>query len=370
VSLVDGTKPVRRGEELDVEALRRYLAEPFAKETGARLGELAVEQFPSGHSNLTYLLRATRVDGGEPVELVLRRPPFGNKVKSAHDMGREFRILSRLSAPEGGLAPYDKAPRPILHCEDEGVLGAPFYVMRRIRGTILRRKSFEDPRLDEATVRAMSSAFVEALVELHALPWEAMGLGEIGKPDGYVERQVRGWTQRYADAKTDDIPEVEEAARWLAANLPVSPAPTLIHNDFKYDNLVLDPDDLGKVRGVLDWEMSTVGDPLMDLGTALGYWVEASDPEPIKAFAFGPTFVPGSPTRRELAEAYGERTGRDLSNLVFYYVFALFKTAVVAQQIYARFKKGLTEDARFAAMILGVRLLSESAVRSIASRSI
>ncbi len=369
MSEIDGAKPVRQGEELDLAALERYLAGPFEAAFGRALERVRIEQFPSGHSNLTYLL-SVETSGGDPVELVLRRPPFGNRVKSAHDMGREHRILSRLSRPEGGVAPWDKAPRPILLADDESVLGAPFYVMERVRGTILRRKSASDPRLDAETARRLSVAFVDALVELHALPYERMGLADLGKPEGYVERQVRGWTKRYADAKTDDIPEVEAAAAWLIEHLPASPPATLIHNDFKYDNIVLDGEDLVKVRGVLDWEMSTIGDPLMDLGTSLGYWVEATDPEPIKAFAFGPTFVPGSFTRREVAELYAERTGRDVSNLVFYYVFALFKTAVVAQQIYARWKAGLTKDPRFGAMIVGVRLLAEGAVKAMDAQSI
>lgn len=369
MSAIDGTKPVRAGEEVDAEALKRFLAEPFEARFGAALSSVAVEQFPSGHSNLTYLLRA-RPKSGDDVELVLRRPPFGNKVKTAHDMGREYRILSRLSAPEGGLPPYDKAPRPLLHTDDESILGAPFYVMERIRGTILRRKSADDERLDTTILPKLSASFVDALVELHALPYAEMGLGDLGKPEGYVERQVRGWTQRYADAKTDDIPHVDEAARWLAEHLPPAQKATLIHNDFKYDNMVLDPDDLTRVVGVLDWEMSTIGDPLMDLGTALGYWVEATDPEPIKTFAFGPTYLPGSFSRREVAARYAEQTGRDLSHLVFYYVFALFKTAVVAQQIYARYARGLTTDARFAMMIMGVRLLSESAVNAIATQKL
>lgn len=352
---IDRAKAPRAGEELDVAALERYLTTALPEEVA---GPVGVDQFPSGHSNLTYLIRAKR-PSGDDLELVLRRPPFGNVVKTAHDMGREHKILA-------ALAPvWKKAPRPLVHCEDESVLGAPFYVMERRTGIILRRKMPEG-LFDAAAVGKLAEAFVDTLVELHELPYRDIGLGDLGKPEGYVERQVTGWAKRYEAAKTDDIPEVERAVAWLSANMPKSPPATLIHNDFKYDNIVLDPNDPTRITGVLDWEMSTVGDPLMDLGTALAWWVESKDPAPLQQFAFGPTNVPGSPTRREIAEAYASRR-KDISldDIRFYYAFSLFKNAVVAQQIYARFKKGLTKDERFAAMIFGVRLLSEGAVRAI-----
>lgn len=353
---IDAAKAPRKGEELDLVALEAYLAR-------ARPGEVAsplvVEQFPSGHSNLTYLLKAASPGGGE-IELVLRRPPFGNVVKTAHDMGREHKILSALSKV------WDKAPRPLLHCEEEGVIGAPFYVMERRRGIILRRKMPAGLTMSEAETAALGESFVRTLVELHELDYRAVGLGDLGKPEGYVERQVTGWAKRYEAAKTDEIPEVDRAAQWLARHIPASPAPTLIHNDFKYDNLILDPSDPTRITAVLDWEMSTVGDPLMDLGTALAWWVESKDPAPLQEFAFGPTNLPGSPTRLQIAEAYAKaRPVVSLENIRFYYAFSLFKNAVVAQQIYARYKKGLTQDARFAMMIFGVRLLSEAAVRAI-----
>lgn len=344
----DPTRPMRPGEELDVERLRAYLTEHLPGFSG----DLSVEQFPSGHSNLTYFLR----DGER--ELVLRRPPFGSKVKTAHDMGREHRILSRLCRV------YPPAPEPLLYCDDTSVLGAPFYVMKRIRGIILRRSPPKELTLDPSTVRKLSESFVDNLVALHAIDFEGIGLGDLGKPTGYVERQVTGWTKRYADSRTDDIPAVDEMAAWLAAHMPPEGGAALIHNDYKYDNIILDPVDVTKIVGVLDWEMSTLGDPLMDLGTALGYWVEAGDPDEVRGFAFGPTFLPGSMTRRELAERYAERTGASLEHLLFYYCFALFKTAVVAQQIYYRYRQGLTRDERFAAFIIGVRVLSDSALRA------
>jgi aminoglycoside phosphotransferase (APT) family kinase protein len=344
--LIDGTRAVRSGEELDVVALERYLGAHVA---GAK-GPVVVEQFPSGHSNLTYLLRA-----GD-LELVLRRPPFGNRVKTAHDMGREYSILSKLHAV------YPPAPEPLAYCTDESVIGAPFYVMRRVRGIILRRRVPEGLSLSESQVHAMCESFVDNLATLHAVDYRAAGLGDLGKPEGYVMRQVTGWTKRYADAKTDDIEAVDRIARWLAERIPSESGAALIHNDYKFDNLVLDPSDPRRIIGVLDWEMSTIGDPLMDLGTALSYWIQESDSDAMKLLPFGPTNLPGAMTRAELASRYFEKTGRAPTDLRFYYCFALFKTAVVAQQIYYRFHKGLTQDERFASMIMGVRLLAERAV--------
>lgn len=348
--LIDDTRPVRPGEELDLDRLRGYLQAHLLADSSA---EIEIEQFPRGHSNLTYLVRR-----GER-EYVLRRPPFGSRVKSAHDMGREHRVLSRL-APV-----YAKAPRPVLFCDDTAVLGAEFYLMERVRGVILRKDPPAGLDIDEPLARGLSEMLVTTLAELHAVDYQAAGLGDFGKPAGYVERQVSGWTKRYAGSRTDDIPAVDEVARWLAAHLPPDAAPALIHNDFKFDNLVLDPDDLTRARGILDWEMSTIGDPLMDLGTLLCYWVESGDPPLMHEIRFGPTHLPGMMTRAELAARYGERSGRDVSNVAFYYAFGLFKTAVVAQQIYYRYKQGLTRDPRFAAMIMGVRALAEKARQTI-----
>lgn len=348
MSVLDATRPVRAGEELDAAALSAYLE----AELGPG-GDLGVEQFPGGHSNLTYLVRW----GG--AEYVLRRPPFGSKVASAHDMGREHRILSRLGPA------WAPAPTPVAFCDDEAVLGAPFYLMQRLRGVVLRKQLPAGLALDEDTARAVSASLVDTLVELHDLDYAAIGLGDLGKPEGYVRRQVEGWTRRYAGSRTDDIPVVDEVARWLAAHLPESGAPALIHNDFKLDNLVLDPDQLPRVVGVLDWEMSTVGDPLMDLGTALCYWVETSDPQPLQMARFGPTTEAGMMTRREVADRYAERSGRDLDQVVFYYAFGLFKTAVVAQQIYYRFHQGHTSDPRFASFLYAVRVLAEQAASAI-----
>jgi aminoglycoside phosphotransferase (APT) family kinase protein len=331
--LQDSSRAVRAGEELDLAQLEPYLRSHFP-DLG---GELVVKQFPSGHSNLTY-----SVSLGEK-EMVLRRPPFGSKVKSAHDMGREYLVLARLH----GAYP---APRPLLHCTDESVLGAPFYIMERVRGVIIRRNLTPGLELTPDIARKLSESFIDRLAGLHRLNYTALGLGELGKPQGYLERQVRGWIERYSGSKTHDLPEVEPLSAWLHAHMPAQSEATLVHNDYKFDNMVLDPEDITQVKAVLDWEMCTLGDPLTDLGTALAYWVDPGDPPDMQMVRWGPTIVPGMLSRAQLAQRYAERTGRDLSQIVFYYVFAMFKVAVIIQQIYYRYFHGLTKDERFASL--------------------
>jgi aminoglycoside phosphotransferase (APT) family kinase protein len=347
MTLEDQPRAVRHGEELDLPALEAYLARELP---GG--GAVTVEQFPGGHSNLTYL-----VHRGDDA-FVLRRPPFGAKVKSAHDMGREVAVLSKL-APV-----YDRAPRVLAYCPDEAVLGAPFYLMERRRGVILRKELPPGLELDPATARRLCDLLVDALADLHAVDYAAAGLGEFGKPAGYVERQVRGWTERYANAQTDDIPAVGEVAAWLDAHRPTDGAPALIHNDFKFDNVIFDAG-LTTITGILDWEMATIGDPLMDLGTSLAYWAQADDPAMFQKLLFGPTTRPGMRHRDEVAARYLARRDATTDHLVFYYAFGLFKTAVVAQQIYSRYAKGVTKDARFAVFIHGVRGLVDQARAAI-----
>jgi aminoglycoside phosphotransferase (APT) family kinase protein len=345
----DQAAAVRPGEELDTSKLQTYLDQHLP----GLHGPISVAQFPAGHSNLTYLLRI-----GER-ELVLRRPPFGAKIKTAHDMGREYRILSHL------VEVYPRVPRPLLYCQDESVLGAPFYVMERLTGVILRASAPQGLELSPALMRGLSENFVDNLVEIHGVDYEAAGLGELGQPAGYVKRQIEGWTRRYHNARTDGVTHVEQVAAWLAEHMPPEAGAALIHNDYKYDNLVLDPHDLSRIVGVLDWEMATVGDPLMDLGTTLGYWIDADDPEEIRAMSFGLTTLPGNLSRRELVQRYAAQSRHDLSNVLFYYVYGLFKIIVIVQQIYARYKTGLTQDQRFAMMIYIVRLLAQVAVLAI-----
>ena len=332
---IDQAGAIRQGEELNIPHLEPYL---LANIEGAS-GTLSVDQFPGGASNLTYLITL-----GDQ-QLVLRRPPFGKKIKSAHDMGREYRVLSALSKS------YGKAPQPLLYTEDESVIGAPFYVMERVQGVILRSPTGPASLLSEQQVGAIAESLVDSLVELHALDYQTVGLGNLGKPEGYVERQVQGWTKRYFKAKTDDFPAIEKVAAWLDAHRPENSGTTLIHNDYKHDNVVLDANDLTKIIAILDWEMCTIGDPLMDLGTTLAYWYDEGDPELLKMMTgMNPSSLAGNPSRSELIQLYAEKSGRNVGDFVFYYAYGLFKIAVVVQQLYFRYKGGYSKDKRFAKM--------------------
>jgi aminoglycoside phosphotransferase (APT) family kinase protein len=352
------TRPVRAGEELDPGPLEAWIRERLPDLPDA---PLEIEQFPGGHSNLTYLLRF------RDREIVLRRPPFGSKVKTAHDMGRELRVLSHLQGY------YPKAPRTLAGCDDSSVIGAPFYLMERVRGVILRdQRPPAGLDLSPERMRTLSEAVVDGLAELHGVDYRAAGLGDFGKPDGYLERQVAGWRQRWEGSRTDEVPDIERAAAWLSSHLPPGrplAESALVHNDYKYDNVVFAPD-LSKIVAVLDWEMATLGDPILDLGTSLGYWIDPDDDPALRMLPAGPTTLPGNLRRVEVVERYARATGRDVSDIVFHYVFGLFKIAVIAQQIYYRFKQGLTQDPRFAAMLPAVRLLGRTAVQAIDKRRI
>jgi aminoglycoside phosphotransferase (APT) family kinase protein len=353
VDHLDEPSPVRADSTFDLGAFGVWLrarVSDFA-------GEPEVLQFGRGYSNLTYLVRS----GAR--ELVVRRAPPGVSIKSAHDMGREFRILSALATVWG------RVPRPIGYCEDPAVIGTPFYVMERVKGVILRGRVPDGLVLDAATMRSVSEAACDTLAEIHGIDWRAVGLGELGKPLGYVERQVRGWADRWRKARTDDVSNMEKLGAWLEEHRPPESGATLVHNDFKYDNIVLAAD-LSRVVAVLDWEMATIGDPLMDLGTALGYWVQADDPPVFQVMLFGPTNLAGNLTRVELVERWSRATGRDATNILFYYAFALFKLAVVAQQLYKRWVDGLTKEERYAVMLEGVRALAMGALVAIDKRRI
>ncbi|HMQ02604.1 MAG TPA: phosphotransferase family protein [Pyrinomonadaceae bacterium] len=312
------------------------LGEYLASRIGGGSPEISVRQFPGGSSNLTYLITL----GDE--EFVLRRPPFGNTVKTAHDMRREFDVLSKLSAV------YGPAPKPLLFCEDDSVIGSEFYVMERRRGLIIRGTAPAEMEDSPEVQRSVCRAFIRNFADLHSLDYAAAGLGDLGRPEGYPRRQVEGWTKRYFAAKTDEHPELEAAIEWLNSNIPAETGASLVHNDYKFDNVMLDPDDLTRITAVLDWEMVTIGDPLMDLGTTLGYWMSRDVGEEMMRMPFNPRVLMENISRRQLAEMYAEASGRDVSNILYYYVFGTFKIAVICQQIYARFVKGLTKDQRFA----------------------
>ncbi len=412
------TKAVRKGEEIDIDSLRTYLkGQPSVPD-----GEIEVEQFPGGSSNLTYLIRLGRM------EFVLRRPPFGNTVKSAHDMQREFDVLTKLSAV------YEPAPRPLLFCKDQTVIGSEFYLMERRQGLIIRGKipgthpqseppavagglssdtvthesvggnasvnerakpSDHDP--DFSGTQSVSSShrvnsphvskgsatpprtlendhnlrldvcrsFIQNLADLHSLDlWDAK-LETLGKPDGYNRRQVEGWTKRYFAAKTGEVLELESTIAWLNENIPNESGASLIHNDYKFDNIMLDPSNLTRITAVLDWEMVTIGDPLMDLGTTLGYWIDRDAPDWLLTMPFNPRVLMENITRQDLVDMYANALGHAVPNMLFYYVFGTFKIAVIAQQIYARYVKGFTKDARFATFDKFVAALGRIAARAI-----
>lgn len=348
-TLLDQTAPVRAGEELDIARLEPYLRDALSIDDGP----FELEQFPGGHSNLTYAIRI----GND--EFVLRRPPFGSKVKSAHDMGREYTILSHIHDV------YGPAPEPLVYCEDESVIGAKFYLMRRLRGVILRAKKPEGISVTPDDVRAACRGLMTNLADLHAVDWKTAGLDTLRKEGQFVARQVDGWGRRYDGSQTDDIPNVTEVFEWCKARVPQDCGAVLIHNDYKFDNIILDANDYSKVIGVLDWEMATIGDPLFDLGVALGYWVNPDERDEVGTSRCFLTDEAGSMTRSELADIYAERSGRSVGNLHWYYVFALIKLAVVLQQIYYRYYHGHTSDERFAPMIDSVRALARQAAASI-----
>ena len=295
-----------------------------------------VEQFPGGHSNLTYHLRFGSA------ELVLRRPPFGPVAPTAHDMAREFRWLSALHPV------FPLAPRVYVLCEDASVIGSVFYVMERRHGIVVRHEEPPQIKGRPDVRRGVGLALVDALAQLHAVDIERAGLAHLGKPSGFVERQVRGWSDRWHRSKTSDVPEMEALAAWLVEHLPPNPPrATVVHGDFKLDNLMLDSDDPAHIVGVFDWEMAALGDPLVDVGILLAYWVPNAPPQQRDALTTVTT-LPGWITPAELVERYALRSGRDLSTLRFFEVFALFKIAVVIQQIFFRFVNGQTDDPRFA----------------------
>lgn len=334
-----------QGDSLQFQKLIPYLQEQL----NLPAADIQIQQFPSGFSNLTYLLKS-----GDQ-EFVLRRPPVGANIRSAHDMSREFKVLSLLKPC------YPLVPTPLLYCDDETILGAPFYVMERVKGVILRKQPPKGVTLTPEMMRQLSETTADQLASLHQLPLEH-GLQDLGKPQGYIQRQVEGWSARYRKAETDRVINMNLTAEWLQHNQPLYDNPAFIHNDFKYDNLVLNPADLSQVLAVLDWEMATVGDPLMDLGTSLGYWAEAQDPTALK---YNLTWLPGNLNREELVARYAAQSGRDTSNILFYYVFGLFKIGVIVQQIYARYKKGIAHDPRFAALIHVLHACADNAQKAI-----
>lgn len=343
------TVPLTTEEHLDIAVLNQYL-----HRHAPEVGEIKnITRFTGGYSNLTYCLQT------DNKEYVLRKPPVGANIKSAHDMGREFRALSLLKPH------YAKVPAPVVYCESTEVIGSPFYVMEKLSGIILRAGNAPKMYIPAETLKALSASLVDNLVTLHALDIKTTGLDQLGKPEGYVQRQAEGWVKRYYTAETDKIPSIDAIAKWMQQNQPREQEPAFLHNDYKHDNVILNPGNLSEIVGVLDWEMSTVGDPLMDLGATLAYWFEAGEADVFKYYNL--TWLPGNFTRKEFIDRYTQKSGRDLSDILFYYVFGLFKNAVIAQQIYHRWKQGCSKDARFGALLPMIQLLGERAAKAAAT---
>ena len=346
---------VRKGEELNEQPLKEFL---LKNELITDVNnQIDISQFTGGASNLTYLL------GIENKDLVLRRPPKG-AIKRGHDMGREFKVLTGLNNGFG------KAPKAYAYTEDESIIGSSFYVMEKVEGIIIDNKVAKERNISETEFPVIANSWLDTLVELHGLDYESVGLSDLGKPDGYVERQVRNWSKQYLKAKTEEIPEAPKVMAWLDEHQPTEYDHCLIHNDYKYDNVVFEDDSWQNITAILDWEMCTLGDPFMDLGAAVAYWITEGDNPMIKmAFPY-PTMMPGNPNRLELVEQYAQKSGRPINHLVFYYAFGLFKNAVIVQQIYFRYSKGLTTNERFANLNLLTKLFCELAWQAIQNKRI
>jgi aminoglycoside phosphotransferase (APT) family kinase protein len=333
------TREIRPTEQLDWAALATYLRWHLKPDQikGLDLSrEMEVSQFPGGHSNLTYLVRF----GG--AELVMRRPPLGPVPPKAHDMAREYRWLAALNPV------FELAPRPYLLCEDPSIIGSVFYLMERRRGIVVRHDEPMPLANHPETRRRVSEALVDTLADLHNVDISAPPIAALGKPAGFVPRQVEGWTERWHRSRIDDVPEMDRLATWLSARVPPDPVqPAVVHGDFKLDNVLLDPLDLGQLVAVFDWEMSALGDPLVDLGILLAYWSPTAPPLQQDALTTV-THRPGYLSKDEIIERYAARSGRDVTAVRWYETFALFKIAVVIQQIFFRYKRGQTDDARFA----------------------
>ncbi len=346
---------VRKGEELNELTLKQYLFDNKLIEDINN--EISISQFSNGFSNLTYQLSI------ENKEYVLRRPPFG-AVKRGHDMGREYKILSKLKKG------FPKSPQAYAYTEDLNIIGSPFYIMEKIDGIILSTKEAYKRKIPANEFSIIAENWMDTFIELHEVDYNSVGLSDLGKPEGYVERQVNNWGKQYIKASTQDVPEAHKVMEWMAAKQPKEYQYSLIHNDYKYDNIVFKDNNWKEVNAVLDWEMCTLGDPLMDLGTSIAYWTMPSDSEFITKGWPSPTLMEGNPSRSELVEMYANKSGRSINHLVFYYVFGLFKIAVIAQQIYYRYEKGLTTDPRFAHLDKASQLFCIMAWQSIQKNKI
>lgn len=344
------TIPVRKGEDLDWPTLDRYLKSilPHLE------GEPEISQFAGGKSNLTYRLKYTNDD------LVVRRPPFGTKAKTAHSMIREYRIMNELKPV------YPSVPDTLHYSNDESIVGSEFYVMRKVDGVLVGNQFPAEWNFTPVDARRFCTGFWEKLIELHQVDYLKAGLGDFGKPEGYVERQTRGWNRRFERALTPDVDNFKMVRDWLVANMPSDNiCHSILHGDYRIDNVILDRDDPCNILAVLDWEICAVGNPLMDLGNSLAYWIQDNDPPGLRALAIQPSNAPGMLTRSEILELYQDRTGIDISNFTFYQVYGYWRLAVILQQIYFRYFNGQTQDARFKTFGQSAQQLGEHCRRLI-----
>jgi aminoglycoside phosphotransferase (APT) family kinase protein len=346
---------VRKGEELNKVLLKKYLQENDL--INSLHSELMVTQFTHGYSNLTYLLAV------ENKEFVLRKPPIG-AIKRGHDMHREFKVQSAVAGA------FSKVPEMFSFSEDTTILGSDFYIMEKVDGIILNYKEAKQRNLSASAYSTIANSWLETITELHAVDYKEVGLESLGKPQGYVARQVANWGKQFLKVKTDAYPEAALVMEWMEAQQPKEYQHCLIHNDYKYDNVVFKDNSWKEIAAVLDWEMATLGDPLMDLGTSLGYWTVATDHDFVKQGMPSPTLFEGNPIRSEIAQMYAQKSGRNVDNLVFYYAFGLFKIAVIAQQIYYRYTKDFTTDVRFANLNKAAELCCKLALKAIKTKSI
>lgn len=347
--------------DLTAEQTRALLAKIGLSTSGS------VEKLSGGASNITLVAKDAQR------ELIVRTPPPGAKhIKAGHDVIREAKIIQKLepvftSGAGAGDRRRSLVPHVEVIVEDDSIIGVPFFAMERLPGRVLRSKIPKDVVLSAATMRALSQRFVDTLVALHSIDVSTPEWATVGKPDGYVQRQVDGWIERYEKSKVDEISDLERLVTWIRGNVPQARKlrPAMVHNDFKYDNVVVAADDPSRIVGVLDWELATVGEPMTDLGTMLSYWVEATDDEAFRQLPLCLTYLPGNLTRLEIVRRYEERAQRDVEDLLFHVVLASFRVAVICQQIYFRYAKGFTQDPRFALMGLAVAVIGAKACRML-----
>lgn len=331
MTTIDKPNDVRKEDVLDKHKLSVYLSHNF--EAFNIQDELEIKQFPGGASNLTYLLQ------WQNQQVILRTSPRGANIKGAHDMGREYNVLKKLDGH------FSYSPKALLYCDDNQIIGRPFYIMQKVEG-IIPRKSFPMP-VSENLANRMCKDLIDVHIALHSIDLEKSGLDQLGKPQGYIQRQITGWNQRYVNARIDGSLSADNLMQWLEDNQPQDTQTSLIHNDYKLDNVVLSPTHPHKIIAVLDWEMTTIGSPMMDLGCSLAYWVEKSDPPAMQAIRMMPTNIEGMMSRQEIVDYYGQQTNTDMNNYNYFYTFGLFRLAVIVQQIYKRYAQGKTTNPSF-----------------------